>query len=417
MLVIYIRKYVLRLLMVCTAMGMFFNSAGAQVFEFTGNRKRETIPFTLVKNLMVIPLTINGAGPYNFVLDTGMGLFLITNPDLIDSVKMQNLRSIKIQGFGAGEELSALVAPSLEITIGSTRAKNVAAAVLKEDLFNLSSFAGMPIHGLIGYDFFNSFIVRISYASNTITIYRPETGYIPRKGNKIPITIENRKPYLVADVDLGNGKKLPAKLIIDTGAGHPLSLETYNGKPFEVPKVNISANLGVGLMGAITGYIARIPSVKLGKYTLHNVIASFPNYAEVGARVQELQRNGNMGNSILKHFEVVFDYGREAIYLKPSPFFKEPFEHDMSGMELSSGGTDFRRVMVTRVEPYSAAEEAGLAKGDEILSINFKPVADMTMQEIDNLFRSRDNRGFILEILHQGSKTKTRVIMTLQRRI
>ena len=89
----------------------------------------------------------------------------------------------------------------------------------------------------------------------------------------------------------------------------------------------------------------------------------------------------------------------------------------MSGMELASGGPDFKRVIITRVEPFSPAEEVGLNKDDEILSINFKPVAEMTMQEIDNLFRSKNERSFILEVMPDGSKERNRVILTLQRRI
>ncbi|WP_026897339.1 aspartyl protease family protein [Daejeonella oryzae] len=405
-----------KVLFIFTGLLIVCNSAYAQ-FEFTGNRNRENIPFQLVKNLMVIPLKINGSGPYNFVLDTGVGLFLITDPALVDSIHIENLRSIKISGFGKGEDLSAFVAPSLEVDIGSAKAKSIAAAILKKDVFELSSFAGMPIHGLIGYEFFNSFTVRISYSLNSITIYRPDQFYIPRKGTRIPITIEEHKPYMVNELVLSTGQKVSAKLIIDTGAGHPISLESFEGKPFEVPQVNIAANLGIGLMGAIKGYIGRIPSVKIGKFTLKNVIAAYPSYEDVGSKVRSIQRNGSVGNNILRRFDVVFDYHRQSMYIKPSSFLKEPFEHDMSGMELASGGKDFKRVIITRIEPSSPAEEVGLNKDDEILSINFKSVTDMTMQEIDNLFRSRNDRSFILEVVPRGSKERERVILTLQRRI
>jgi predicted aspartyl protease len=418
MLALFCTAYQLKRALVFFA-GLLFmcNSVNAQFFEFPPGRNREVIPFKLVKNLMIIPLKINGKGPYNFVLDTGVGLFLITDPALMDTIQMQNLRSIKVTGFGKGGDLSAFVAPSLEVEVGFAKAKSVAAAILKKDVFELSNFAGMPVHGLIGFEFFNSFTVRISYPLNSITIYRPDKLYIPRKGTKIPITIEERKPYMVAEITLSSGEKIPAKLIIDTGAGHPISLESFNGDPFELPQVNIAANLGVGLTGAIKGYVGRIPSIKIGKYALNNVIAAFPDYTDVGSKVRSVTRNGSIGNNIMRRFDVVFDYTREVMYIKPSTYLKEPFEHDMSGMELASGGSDFKRVIITRVEPFSPAENVGLNKDDEILSINFKPVAEMTMQEIDNMFRSRNDRSFILEVVPNGSKERNRVILTLQRRI
>jgi hypothetical protein len=313
--------------------------------------------------------------------------------------------------------LSAFVTPSLKVSIGSAIAESIPGAILKNDVFELSSFAGMPIHGLIGYEFFSSFTVKINYTLSTITVYRSDKPYILKKGTRIPITIEEKKPYLVADLTLSDGLTIAAKLIIDTGAGHPVSLENYDGQPFDIPQLNIAANLGVGLTGPITGYIGRIPSVKLGKYVLNNVIASFPNHKDVGSRVSSISRNGNLGNSILKRFEVVFDYTHLAMYLKSSSYLKEPFEHDMSGMELASVGEKYNRVIVTRIEPFSPAETIGLKKDDEIVTINFKPVREMTMQEIDNLFRSRNDRSFILEVARNNGKERDRVILTLERRI
>ncbi|MFA6946868.1 MAG: retropepsin-like aspartic protease, partial [Pedobacter sp.] len=169
----------------------------AQKFEFNGNRKRETLPFKMIKNLMIIQLQINGKGPFNFILDTGVGLILISDPKLIDSVSIKNLRSINIIGFGEGEKLSAFITPSIDIDIGNTSAKHISAAILKKDIFEFSNYLGIPVHGLIGYEFFNSFVTRISFISSTITIYTPEKAYIPRKGNRIPISIEERKPYIL----------------------------------------------------------------------------------------------------------------------------------------------------------------------------------------------------------------------------
>ena len=391
--------------------------AAAQTFEFNSKRKRETMSFKMVKNLMIIPLTINGKGPFNFILDTGIGLLLISDPKLIDSVAIKNLRSVNIVGFGEGEALSAYVTPSIEVGFGSASAKNLSAAILKSDLFDLSNYIGMPIHGLIGYEFFNSFIVRINYELNNLTIYRPETAYIPRRGHRIPLSIEERKPYVMADIVLHTGEKLAAKFIIDTGAGHTVSLEANDGVSFELPDAKIAGNLGIGLTGPISGYIGRISSLKLGRYTLNNVIAAFPNYEDVGAKIISVNRNGNIGINILKRFYVVFDYGRSLMFIKPASLLDEPFEHDMSGMELTSSGENYNRLIVTRVEQGSPAAESGIRKDDEILAINLKPVSEMSLSEIDNLFRSKHDRSFILDIRAIGSRNSERVILTLKRRI
>lgn len=386
-------------------------------FKFSDNRKRENIPFVMVKNLIIIPALINDKGPFNLVLDTGVSLFLITDTTLVNSLNIEILRSIKINGLGEGNEINAYVTPALKLELGHTIATRLPAGILKKDVFDLSAYAGMPIHGIIGYEFFNSFTVRINYRDNFITIFRSDTKYITRKGSKIPLTIEDRKPYLEAEIAIGTGEKETVKLIIDSGAGHPVSLETVNNLPFVVPPVNIKANLGIGLAGPINGHLARIHSLKIGKYRLKNVIAAFPEYNDAALKVINKSRNGNLGNAILKRFTATFDYHRKALYIKPNFKLNEPFEHDMSGMELSSGGESFQRLFISRIEPNSAAESCGLQKGDEILAINFKPVAKMSMNEIDELFHSRNDRIFILDVLPHDQKTADRVLITLQRRI
>ena len=268
-----LKKTILFLIIcVCTLIEPVFSQS---TYQFKGNRKREQISFTKARGLIVMSTYINEKGPFNFILDSGVGIMIITDPKLKDSLNLKYFRRIEISGLGEGKQIDAFTTPFLNVQIGSAMAINTSAAVLDKDVFNLSGYAGMPIHGLIGYDFFASFLVRIYYDAGYFTLYNNQKSRLVRKGLKIPISIEQNKPYLNVLADQGDHKRMLLKLIIDTGAGHPISLESYNGTPFEVPRVNIAANLGVGLTGAIKGYVGRIPSVKFGKYTLKNVIAAF----------------------------------------------------------------------------------------------------------------------------------------------
>jgi hypothetical protein len=393
------------------------NNSRAQFFQFPEHQRKEVIPFKLIRNLIVVPVEINGQGPFNFVLDSGVGLVLITDPLIADSLQLNFLRNIKIVGLGGDDDLDAFISEPLSLSLGRSTGNYIPSAVLKKDVFNLSEYIGMPIHGLLGYEFFSSFTVRINYSSKMITMHPFKLGYAPRRGHRIPISIEERKPYIEAEIQLNKETTEKVKLIIDTGAGHPISLESRMGTPFPVPEINITANLGVGLSGPINGYLGRITALKMGKYELKKVISAFPNYNDVAAKVRVGGRNGNLGNQVLQQFEVVFDYSRNSLYLKPGAKFGDPFEHDMSGMEFYSPGPDYGRLVVNRVEPYSPAEEEGIKVGDEIISINLKPVTDYSAAEIDELFKSGDNRSFLLEILKKDSKTLSKLIFTLKRRI
>ncbi len=406
-------KPILRWLLLLLLLNCFFAAANAQYFDITGHRKKVKIPFRLVRNLVIVQLKIDNKGPFNFIMDTGAGITIITDPTLIDSVSIQNQRTLKLTGCGNGGDLDAYITRALHIQIPGLTSYNVEAAILKEDRFDLSNFVGMPIQGLLGYDFFCNLAVKVDFSDSTITCYRPKDGRLFKKGEKIPISIENHKPYVLVNVHLPDGSVKERKLVVDLGAGHPISLDKL-ADAHELRWNCIMANLGIGFNGPISGYLSRINEIDIGKYDIKNLISSFPEDDSTETLI-DTKRDGNLGIGLLKRFNVVFDYPGNAIYLKPGKNFKEPFEHDMSGLEYYAAGEGFKRIIISRVEPGSAGDAVGLEKDDEIVSINLKPIADMTLEEVDNIFKSWNDRCLLLEVYHD--KRYDNVILTLKRRI
>lgn len=363
--------------------------------------------------MVVVKMKINDKGPYNFILDTGVGIMIITEPKLADSIAIPNARTIKLTGLAEGEDYEALVTPPLDISMPGISSFGVAAAILKKDYFNLSGYVGMPVYGLLGYDFFNSLAVKINFEDSTLTVCKPQNLKKLGKSYKIPITIEDKKPYLETNITYPGGKKTKNKLVIDLGAGHPLSLENLI-KTNGLPSKFIAANLGVALNGPITGFISRMEEIDIGKYKIRNIITSFPDI-DYTKRHFNVSRDGNVGVGVLKRFNVVFDYSNNALYVKPNATFKDVFEFDMSGMEYYVAGDNYDRLLVSRVSQGSPADVIGIEKDDEIVSINLKPVAQMSIEEIDGLLKSKDDRTLLLDIFHDNRHDK--VILTLKRRI
>ncbi|WPU98980.1 aspartyl protease family protein [Mucilaginibacter sp. cycad4] len=389
-------------------------TARAQYFDLDVHKKKVNIPFKLERNLMIIQLKINHKGPFNFILDTGVGLMIITDPKLADSISIPNKRTLKIPGLGEGEDSEAYVTSTLDVAIPGLVSYDVAAAILKKDIFNLSGYAGMPIHGLLGYEFFNNLAVKISFQDSVVTVCRPKDLKPFRKANKIHMSVEDRKAYVDARVIMPGIAPINAKLVVDLGAGHPVSIERYI-KTYGLPQKFIaSANLGIGLNGPINGFISRMDEFNLGKFRLKKVLASFPDDGNNQINLS-VKRDGNLGVGILKRFTVILDYPDSAMYLKPGSTYNDPFEHDMSGLEYYAAGDHLDRIVISRVEPGSAADEIGLERDDEIISVNFKPVSRMNLQDIDELFKSKDDRSLLLEVYHD--KRVDKVVLTLKRRI
>lgn len=390
--------------------------ANGQDFTISGNHHKAVIPFRLIRNMLVIRLQINQHGPYNFILDTGCGVMIITDPLLVDSLSLKYKKKLKVMGLGEGADLDAWIVPALKVKIKGVASENMSAAILSKDVLELSAFAGMPIHGLIGFDFFNSFPVKVNFADSTLTVFSPDKLPSRRRGTQIPLLIEDKKPYIQANVNFNPGSGLPVKLLVDLGAGHPLSMENgWNSSAALPEKYIAAANLGIGLSGPVNGFMSRVNAMEIGSYKFNQVITAFPDSCSALDKLTGFKRDGSIGIDLLKRFVLWFDYRQGFLYLKPNYNFKEPFEHDMSGMEYYAAGNTYRRIIICRVEPGSAADKLGIEKDDEIIAINFKEVNHMTLQEIDEILRSKNDRSLLLEVLHQNTIAK--MVLTLKRRI
>lgn len=394
---------------------LFAGLSYGQQFTFKNGSKQNRINFIKIKNLIVIPILINGKGPFNFLLDTGVGPLIITDATLIENEKVNELSIVKINGLGAGEEITAFYTSDIRIDIKNAFINDIPTLILKEDAFNFSDYLGIKIHGILGYYFFNSFIVKIDYLAKKITFRLAKAKPKRIKGTKITIELLGNKPYVSALIQTPELGSVSVKLIVDCGASHALSLETFKGGVFPVPTPNIEGNLGVGLSGKISGKVARVTNIKLGDYAFKNVLANFPDFDDVAKKSMQKERNGNLGAELLKRFLVTFDYQNKTLYLKKNSLYKDPFEHDMSGIELYTHSENFQRIFIARIENYSPAAELGLKINDEILSINFKPINSLNLEEIISLLKSGNGKNLIIEIAReQNSLIK---VLTLKKKI
>jgi len=69
--------------------------------------------------------------------------------------------------------------------------------------------------------------------------------------------------------------------------------------------------------------------------------------------------------------------------LEPTRHFAEPYEIDMSGMELVTDGDD---LLIDDVDEHSSAAEAGVRGGDMLVTINGRRAAEFTLDQIRTMF-------------------------------
>ncbi|MET4109118.1 aspartyl protease family protein [Hymenobacter sp. UYP22] len=382
------------------AVGLCVGSVQAQpeAFRFTKAGARQVkLPFLLQRNLIVVEAWLNNKGPYNFLLDTGIGTSLITDPYVGQELNVALQGRFLVAGAGEERPLEAFRIPSVAVRLSNAiEAPELPFLILSEDVLNLSGYVGMPIHGLLGADVFRSFVVEIDPAEQQLT-FRSPTRYAAPRGKRwarIPLDMEGRKSYVTLPVQLSASLTLPLRLVLDTGAGHALSLETTSDERLVLPETRLRTPLGRGLNGNINGYLGRVAALQLGRYRMPALLTSFPDAADVAHRA-DAPRNGNLGFELLKRFNIIIDYTHNVLLLRPNVMFKEPFEHDMCGFDVLALGPSYRRYKVLRIEPEGPAAQAGIKAGDEIMSVNLIPAEFLSLNQLNRMLHSEDGRALL----------------------
>ena len=93
-----------------------------------------------------------------------------------------------------------------------------------------------------------------------------------------------------------------------------------------------------------------------------------------------------IGNGLLRRYHTAFAYSEKKLYLTPAKRFGEPDSREYSGMSLSR--PDGKPPTVEYVDEGSAANVAGIRKGDEIVAIGKTPTSTITLAKVRLAFRS-----------------------------
>jgi len=238
------------------------------------------------------------------------------------------------------------------------------------DLSTHQSQIGREVEGLVGFDFFEKFIVEIDYESKVIRLFDPKTYHYSGVGESIPIMVDQdaRNPFFMAEITVPGAAPQSRKLLIDTGSNDALD-DSFVAQSTG-PKIEIVG--GVGLGKEFKFNVGKVSRLKLGGVSFEDINAGAGGVALVGGE-------------ILRRFTVIFDFAHSRMILEPNRHLKDAFLFDASGVTLrlvpESG--DFSVHSVLQGSP---ASEAGLREGDRIQSIDGLSSEHFTLPQVQTMF-------------------------------
>ncbi|MDN3204013.1 aspartyl protease family protein [Algoriphagus sediminis] len=363
------------------------------------SKRKATIPFYASNSLMIIPVSVNGNTPVNFMIDTGVRANILFSKDLGDAMGLEYSRKIDLVGADGSATLGAYVSPINNFDLGPVEGRLQSLLVLEEDFLEIEAVIGTPVYGILGYEFFKYNPIRINYDDSKLDFFREDAmKWRPPFYHKFDLSIEDNKPYVDAKIKQRNGETLEAKLLVDTGANHGLLLNAETTDEIVLPNKTIETQIGQSLGGVIYGNVGRVDRINLAGLKMDEVLTSYPEENEFSYVVQGTGRQGSLGAEIFGRTRLILDYPRGRMFMKKGRDFYSPFEFDMSGIFVKKITTFENRFYVGQVRKNSPAEEQGIKANDEILSINKIPTFIWELSEVIQLFRSEEGKEIELEL-------------------
>lgn len=369
--------------------------AEAQVpgFYMREEEKKVELPIIVSNNLVIIPLSINNGPPVNFLLDTGVKTNILFSKTFGNYIGLNYTRKLDLVGADGQVILTASVSPNNYIDMGPLEGIFQTLLVLDEDFMELEQVIGIPVFGVIGYEFFKYNPIKIDYDRQKITFYANDMMKRKPFGfKKVNIKLDNSKPYISGKIKQTSNSELEGKLLIDIGANHGLLLNRETTDQILLPKEHLQSDLGRSLGGDLFGFVGRTFLLDINGIKFKDVITSFPEETEFSYVIRESGRQGSIGSEILGRMTLILDYNREKMYIKRGETFSVPFEFDMSGITPRLMPVDEKTIYVTQIREGSPAYEAGIRVKDEFFDINNIPIAFWELPDLIKLFRSEEGK-------------------------
>ena len=208
-----------------------------------------SVPFRLVNRYqMIVAVSVNHSGPYNFLLDTGNQTTMV-DPSLAAELHLKTQGSAEVAGVGF--LASAPVAQLDVLEVGSHAVANQKVVV-----FDIQNPHSVDLHfrGVLGEDFLSQFDMLIDNAHNLLCLDDSARMRADVKGAHIALLTPTRAakgmPALMSLIilaRLSNGER-PVRLKLDSGTNVSSLFNTYRYLPLGL--LRSTSLLGGGLDGA-----------------------------------------------------------------------------------------------------------------------------------------------------------------------
>jgi predicted aspartyl protease len=258
--------------------------------------------------LILLPVKVNGQGPFDFIFDTGAGTSLLSS-DLMKQL------DVKVVGSKEGQSAGGKVAVSLatvdSLAVGAAKLDDVDVGIV--DLNHIGKTIGAKVDGDLGYNFLKHFRLSIDYGKCELRLDNPKRVENLAGGAKteMPIRLASpAKPLILVDV-YANGRG-PFQFAIDTGTS-TTAITPELAKDLGVASSPVGPATTGGAHVDVTAGILK--SFQVGGAKIDNMPVVVADFFAMLSNAIGAKLDGIVGYNFLRNYKVVIDYPNELFSL------------------------------------------------------------------------------------------------------
>ncbi len=338
-------------------------------------------------NHLYFDVVLRDSVPAKMIFDTGNTNILIDNKLFKEYfAPSPTLQRVVIQGTGNSLEAAYRDTSDWKYSIGEYSQTEQGATIM-----DLQKILGNEADGMFGMEFMRGRKVEFNYADEYMRILpseeQPAEGYTCVKCK----WLDNRGARMVMPISLkiNDAASFDGNFLVDIGSSGSISLNSSLVAKLKLNRVLTDVKKKIydtgGVGGSRTDYIFTAKGIAVAGYEIEDVVTDFSGNTQ-GMMAND-KFDGLVGNAFFERFDVIFDFAKCEIWLRPNRNFNIAKQAD-SGITLTPQEDCW---IVNGLVEGGNAHKAGIKRGDIITSINGLTREQVSLKELKRMNRSDED--------------------------
>lgn len=337
------------------------------------------IPFILDSHVY-IQGTIMDTIPVSLIYDTGADR-LYMDKDYAESSTFGKLPLRKAMAKMGGAGNDGVKAVPIIIDAVALRMGDVTYNETITPIINLREILGRHADGMIGNNALFDRPLLVNYTDRYLLPLDSLTPGVVEGYTRLPAHFNDNRIDIECELKVDSVQSVKGTFRLDMGCGSTIILTNAARKSLDLTGKSQAkcyySNMGVGGDGTDVNF--RAESFRFLD-ELNNVVVS-ASYNTEGA-LSDREHLGIIGNEILRHYDLIIDAPDSALYARRNNDADNSYQRSS---EIQMGYLDRTDItdgwIVSSMYDDGIAQKAGFEIGDIILSINGRPVKDISWEE------------------------------------